>query len=225
MRLLLIEDNLRLAELMLAGLARRGFSCDHAADLAGADEAIALVDYDALIVDLGLPDGEGIAWLRSLRRAGHMEPALVLTARDALEDRIGGLDSGADDYVVKPAEVDEIAARIRALLRRPGPRAETGLHCGPLHFDTATRTTRWGGQAMDLARRESDFLELLLRHAGAVVRREAIERTLYSFNEPVTPNAVEAVVSRLRRKLEEVGAGGLLHTVRGVGYMMREPLP
>lgn len=223
MRLLLIEDNHRLADLLVAGLARRGFSCDYAPSLAMATEAIAAQVHDVLIVDRGLPDGDGIAWLRDMRRAGYMQPALVLTARDALEDRVSGLDAGADDYVVKPAEVDEIAARIRALLRRPGPRSETQLRFGPLKVDLASRATLCFGRPFDLSRREMDLLELLLRQAGAVVRRDSLENALYAFNEPVTPNAVEATVSRLRRKLEDVGAHGMLHTVRGVGYMLREP--
>lgn len=225
MRILLIEDNGRLADLMMAALVRRGFACDHAASLDMASEAMAAQVHDVLIVDRGLPDGDGIDWLRGMRQRGHMQPALILTARDALEDRVAGLDAGADDYVVKPAEVDEIAARIRALLRRPGPRARTGLNCGPLHFDTATRSARYHAELVDLSRREADLLELLLRQAGAVVRREAIENALYSFTETVTPNAVEATVSRLRRKLEEAGVQGMLHTVRGVGYMLREPAP
>lgn len=222
MRLLLIEDNGRLADLLVAGLARRGFTCDHTPNLDMATEAIAAQVHDVLIVDRGLPDGDGIAWLRDMRRCGHMQPALVLTARDALEDRVAGLDAGADDYVVKPAEVDEIAARIRALLRRPGPRAQTQLRFGPIMVDSASRTMLCFDQPLDLSRREMDLLELLLRQAGAVVRRDSLENALYAFNEPVTPNAVEAIVSRLRRKLEEAGAQGMLHTVRGVGYMLRE---
>lgn len=223
MRVLLIEDNGRLAGLLIAGLERRGFHCDRAETLVIATEAVAAQVHDVLIVDRGLPDGDGIAWLRDMRRAGFMQPALILTARDGLEDRVVGLDAGADDYVVKPAEVDEIAARIRALMRRPGPRAQTDLRFGPLLVDPASRTTLCAGQPIDLSRRETDLLELLLRQAGAVVRRESIESALYSFSEPVTPNAVEATVSRLRRKLEEAGAPGMLHTVRGVGYMLREP--
>jgi two-component system response regulator QseB len=223
MRILLIEDNARLAALMVAGLARRGFACDEVSDLATAETAIEATRYDAMILDLGLPDGDGMAWLKRQRAIGRMEPALILTARDALEDRVSGLDAGADDYVVKPAEVDELAARIRALLRRPGPRAETLLTCGDLSFDAARREAHHAGRLIDLSRRECDLLEALMRKAGTVVRRNAIESALYSFAEPVTPNAVEANVSRLRRKLEDAGALDMLHTVRGVGYMVRLP--
>lgn len=225
MRILLIEDSARLAALMSGGLARRGFACDTAMDLMAAQSAFDTDSYDAIILDLGLPDGDGVDWLMRQRARGRMEPALILTARDALADRVSGLDAGADDYVVKPVEVDELAARIRALLRRPGPRAETRLLCGALTFDAAARTARHGDEAIDLSRRECDLLELLMRKSGTVVRRQEIENALYSFAEPVTPNAVEANVSRLRRKLEEAGAIGLLHTVRGVGYMLRPPGP
>ena len=133
-----------------------------------------------------------------------------------------GLDAGADDYVVKPVEIDELAARIRALLRRPGPRAQVSLEAGRLRFDTSTRIASADGRTFDLSRREAGLLELLMRRAGSVVRREAIEDALYNFNEPVTPNAVEAAVSRLRRKLDEAGATGALHTIRGVGYMLKD---
>lgn len=223
MRLLMIEDNARLAGLTVEGLARRGFSCDVAPDLETAGAALDAAAFDLLILDLGLPDGDGLAWLRAKRLTGDLPPALVLTARDALEDRVAGLDAGADDYLVKPFELDELAARIRALLRRPGTRAPVTLEVGPLRFDTSSRAVHAGARPVELTRRETDLLELLMRRAGAVVRRETIENALYTFDEPVTPNAVEAIVSRLRRRLDEAGAAGLLHTVRGVGYLMQEP--
>lgn len=222
MRLLIVEDNARLGELLAEGLGRRGFSCDVAHQLADAEELMATAQYDALVLDLGLPDGDGASWLTRRRQLGWMPPALMLTARGGLEDRVSGLDAGADDYVVKPVELEELAARLRALLRRPGPRSQPVLELGGLRFDTASREAQFGPRDLELSRREADFLELLLRRAGSVVSREAIENALYSFNEPVTPNAVEAVVSRLRRKLEEVGAQERLHTIRGVGYMLRD---
>ncbi len=223
MRVLIVEDNDRLAELTASGLERRGFSCDIAADLASAETALGEVVYDAVILDLGLPDGDGVDWLARQRRLQRYAPTLILTARNALEDRVTGLDAGADDFVIKPVEIEELAARVRALLRRPGPRAQTMLELGQLRFDTAARQARYGDNSMDLSRREADLLELLMRRAGTVVRRGVIEDSLYSFNEPVTPNAVEAIVSRLRRKLDEAGATDSLHTVRGVGYMLQEP--
>lgn len=221
MRVLIVEDTVRLAALIAEGLRQRGFTCDMVHDLASAGEALRSASYDALILDLGLPDGDGIAWLRARSGSGAV-PALILTARGALEDRITGLDAGADDYMVKPFEMDELAARMRALLRRPGPRADTILSAGPLQFDTAMRIATAHDRILDLSRREADLMELLLRRAGQVVRRQAIEDALYGFDDAVTPNAVEAIVSRLRRKLDEAGASGLLHTVRGVGYLLRD---
>lgn len=222
MRVLVIEDSGRLAQLVADGLQRRGFSCDIAHCLSQADRAMDEAAYDAIVLDLGLPDGDGIDWLATRRQYRQMPPAIVQTGRGALEDRVTGLDAGADDYVVKPVEIDELAARIRALLRRPGPRVQTVIEMGALRFDTAARTARHGDSDIDLARREADLLELLLRRAGTVVRRETIEDALYNFSEPVTPNAVEAVISRLRRKLDDAGAGGALHTIRGVGYMLKD---
>ncbi|GGB65945.1 response regulator [Blastomonas aquatica] len=221
MRLLIVEDNERLAGLIAQGLGRRGFSCDIASDLATADACLESAAFDAVILDLGLPDGDGMAWLQRQRSLRQLIPALMLTARGGLEDRIAGLDAGADDYLVKPVDIEELAARVRALLRRPGPRASTMLEAGSLTFDPVSREARCDARVLDLSRREADLLELLMRRLGTVVVRDTIETTLYSFNEPVTPNAVEATVSRLRRKLDEAGLAGQLHTVRGVGYMLR----
>ena len=220
MRLLIIEDNERLAGLIANGLDRQGYACDKAATLEEAQTYLACADYDAVILDLGLPDGDGLEWLAQARRSGRMVPALILTARGALGDRIAGLDAGADDYLVKPAEIDEIAARLRALLRRPGNRAPTIMTSGAIAFDTASRSGNIHDAPLDLTRREADLLELLMRREGNVIQRGAIEEALYSFNDPVSPNAIEAVISRLRRKLEEHGQTGRLHTVRGVGYML-----
>lgn len=220
-RLLIIEDNERLAFLIAEGLNARGYACDTAHLLADADAALAAASFDAIILDLGLPDGDGLDWLRTHKAAG-LPPALILTARDALEDRINGLDTGADDYLVKPFSVDELAARMRALMRRPGRRADPVLNVGLLQYDTASRIASAKGCNLDLARREADLLELLMRRAGQVVRRQAIEDALYRFDEAVTPNALEATVSRLRRKLEESGLSSQLVTVRGVGYLLRE---
>ena len=145
----------------------------------------------------------------------------MLTAGGGLEDRIAGLDSGADDYLVKPVDIEELAARVRALLRRPGPRAATLLEAGGLTSDPVSREARFALRLLELSRRAGDLLELLMRRLGTVVVRDTIETTLYSFNEPVTPNAAEATASRLRRKLDAAGLAGQLHTVRGVGYMLR----
>lgn len=220
MRILIVEDSAQLAQLMAEGLRPFGFTTDCAASLAEADHALELADYAAVILDLGLPDGDGRAWLRARRGRAPGVPVLILTARGLLEDRVSGLDSGADDYLVKPVEIAELAARLRALLRRPGARAPVVLTSGTLRFDTESRMAECCGKPLELARRETTLLELLMRREGAVVRREAIEDALYGFDEPVTPNAVEAVVSRLRRKLDEACVSGRLHTIRGVGYML-----
>ncbi|WP_414901712.1 winged helix-turn-helix domain-containing protein [Sphingomonas flavalba] len=220
-RLLIIEDNIRLAKRIAEGLDQRGYRCDHVASLADADVALGTDMFDAMIVDLGLPDGDGLAWLRG-RPPGGEPPALILTARDGLEDRINGLDAGADDYLVKPFALDELAARLRAMLRRPGRRAGTVLQVGEIFYDSSRRAAHVAGRVLDLTRREADLLELLLRQAGQVVRRQAMESALYRFDEAVTPNAIEASVSRLRRKLDEAGANGQLHTVRGVGYLLKD---
>jgi two-component system, OmpR family, response regulator QseB len=218
-RLLIVEDNVRLARLLADALAGHGFAADIAPTLSDADDALAAADYDAVVLDLGLPDGDGVVWLAT-RRERPCPPVLALTARTGVEARIAGLDAGADDYMVKPFAAAEVAARLRALLRRPGPRAAPVLRFGPISFDTAARRGSVHDAPLDLTRREADLLELMLRRAGAVVTRGAIESALYAFDVDVTPNAVEAAISRLRRKLEDAGAGGLLHTVRGVGYLL-----
>lgn len=222
MRVLIVEDNVRLAGLMGDGLSRAGIVCDCATSLDDADAALACAQFDALLLDLGLPDGDGRAWLERRRAEGLALPVLVLTARSGLDDRIGGLDAGADDYLVKPAETAEIAARLRALLRRPGPRANPVIEVGPLRFDTASRIASADGQRLDLARREADLLELLMRGAGSVVRRSQIENALYNFDDAVSPNAVDAAASRLRRRLEDKGLGSMLHTIRGLGYLLQD---
>jgi len=221
MRILIVEDALRLAALLAEALARHGFAGDRASTLAAADDALAAAAYDAIILDLGLPDGDGLEWLRR-KRGQALPPILALTARGTLAERIAGLDSGVDDYLTKPFAAEEVAARLRALLRRPGPRAAPVLQSGSLSLDVAARRASVGDAALNLSRRELDLLELLLRRAGAVVSRESIETALYSFDADVTPNAVEAAVSRLRKRLDEAGAPGILHTVRGVGYLLED---
>jgi two-component system, OmpR family, response regulator QseB len=223
MRVLIIEDNARLAGLIEHGIAQCGFSPDIVDGLREADAALSGASYDAIILDLGLPDGDGLAWLRQERLKLPLPPVLILTARDGLGDRVAGLDAGADDYLVKPIELDELAARLRALLRRPGPRSQPVIRAGKLAFDVAARTASSGDHVMELTRREADLLELLIRRAGAVVRRSTIEEAIYRFDEAVTPNAVEAIISRLRHKLGDAGHHDALITIRGMGYLLRDP--
>jgi len=221
MRVLIVEDTARLAALLAEALAKHGFTCDRASTLAAAEDALGAATYDAILLDLGLPDGDGLEWVRR-KRGRNLPPILALTARGTLAERITGLDAGVDDYMTKPFSAEEVAARLRALLRRPGTRASPVLQSGPLRLDVAARCATMGDVRLDLSRRELDLLELLLRRVGTVVSRQAIEAALYSFDVEVTPNAVEAAVSRLRKSLDEAGARGILHTVRGVGYILED---
>jgi two-component system response regulator QseB len=222
-RILVVEDNERLARLIADGLTAQGHVCDTVQSLGAANDALRDAPFDGVVLDLGLPDGDGVDWLRA--RAGSLPAVLVLTARDALEDRIRGLDAGADDYLPKPFAMSELAARLRALLRRPGGRQDAKLTLANLVLDPSNQHVSVDDVTLDLTRREAALAELLLRRAGQVVRRTVIENSLYTFDQAVTPNAVEAIVSRLRRKLEDAGAAVELHTIRGVGYIARPRNP
>ena len=216
MRLLFVEDHAELREMTTAHLAGRGFVIDAVGDLAGARQALACYRYDVLLLDLGLPDGCGLSLLQEARHLGQAAPAiLILTARDAHADRVAGLDGGADDYVVKPFDLAELEARLRAVLRRPGPRQDPTLRFGALVFDTARRQVTINGNPAYLGRREADLLERLMRAPGRILVKDVLEEGLYA--DAVTPNALEAVVSRLRRRLADV-PDIRLETVRGVGY-------
>jgi len=223
MRLLLVEDNARLAALMASGLTGAGFVVDTSATLADAKSALSVADYDLLLLDIGLPDREGTSLLRPLRAAGHHLPVLIVTARGGLQDRVAGLDLGADDYLVKPFEMAELLARCRALLRRPGQCLGVQLTAGDVLLDTVAHRVTVAGHEQDLGRREFALLELLLRRLGQVVPRQSVEQALYSFDQDISPNAIEAVVSRLRKRLVAAGTTVTIHTVRGVGYLLEAP--
>ncbi|HZS81398.1 MAG TPA: response regulator [Stellaceae bacterium] len=220
MRLLLVEDEPELSALIRNALERAGFAVDLVPDLAEADDHLALAGYDAIVLDLALPDGDGLSLLRRLRAGGSNTPVLVLTARDGPDDRVAGLDSGADDYLVKPFHMPELVARIRALLRRPGAVLGVTLSLGNLLLDTTTRQVRVDGLDIRLSVRETALLELLLRRQRHVVPREILEQNLYSFGAELGSNAMEVLVHRLRRKLAEANATLRVHTVRGVGYLL-----
>ncbi len=224
-RLLTVEDERDLAELTASALGRAGFAVDIAGSLAEAEEAIAVMAYDAIILDLGLDDGDGLSLLRSLRSRGSSVPILILTARDALEDRVTGLDSGADDYVLKPFHMPELISRVRALLRRPNAALGIRLEVGNLVFDTAHRQVTVGGRILPLSTRELALLEILLRRAERVVTRETIEQSLYNFESELGSNALEVLVHRLRRKLQDARATLQIHTLRGVGYLLADEAP
>ncbi|MCS6627903.1 response regulator transcription factor [Roseibacterium beibuensis] len=221
MRILVVEDNPHLGSLLVERLAIHGFSCELAADLNSACAFLSDATFDLVVLDLGLPDGDGLAWLQANRGKATLPPMLILTARNGLEDRVAGLDAGADDYLVKPFDVDELLARMRALMRRPGLRTHPALVVGRLKLEMATRSASIEGVPLDLSRRESDLLELLMRKAGTLVTRQYLAETLYAGATGFSPNALDAVVSRLRRKIDAAGGGGLLHTVRGIGYLLR----
>jgi DNA-binding response OmpR family regulator len=220
MKTLVIEDHEGLADRMVSGLAKAGFTTDWAASLADADDALAAAAYDLVLLDLGLPDGDGVAWLKRKRAQDLRTPVLVVTARDALGDRVKGLDSGGDDYLVKPFAMEELLARCRALMRRPAATTSMVLDAAGINLDLTTRTVLVNDRPIELGRRETGILELLLRKAGNVVPREIIESQTYSFDDEVTPNAIEVSVSRLRRRLEDAGAQARIRTVRGVGYLL-----
>jgi two-component system response regulator QseB len=223
-RILIVEDNARIGALTAEGLSAMGFCCDIAPTLAEASELLAATSYDVVVLDLGMPDGDGRAWLMVERAQELATPVIMLTARSALGDRIDGLDAGADDYLIKPFAVEELAARVRALLRRPGARSSALLAVGQIQFDTIARTGTCSGEPLHLSQREAALLELMMVKAGSVVSRDQIEASLYSFDDPVTPNAIEVLVSRVRKKLATLGAHDQLVTLRGVGYLMIEPI-
>ena len=221
MKILLVEDHDPLASLLEEHLYRSGFVIDRVADGADALQALKMVNYDGMILDLGLPTLDGLSVLKSVRSDRQLSlPVIILTARDEIGDRIDGLNSGADDYIVKPFEVLELEARLRAVLRRPGARADATLSLGNLFMDVTRLDVRVEEATLMLARREFVLLEELLKSYPGVIAKDKLEDKLYSFDESVTPNAVEAVVSRLRRKLISARATLRISTVRGIGYRL-----
>jgi DNA-binding response OmpR family regulator len=222
MRLLVIEDEERIVELLRSAFQRAGFVVDSVGTTVEADHALSSVAYDAAILDLGLPDGDGLRVLANIRGSGNRVPVLILTARDTVEERVGGLDSGADDYLVKPFAVTELISRIKALLRRPGHALGITLQAGNLAFDTIGRDVRVGAIPFSVPRHELAILEHLMRRMGRVVPRSVLEEKLYGMDEPLESNAIPVHIHHLRRKLAEVGATPVIHTVRGIGYLLAE---
>jgi DNA-binding response OmpR family regulator len=216
MRILLVEDHGRLAKSIIDGLAGFGFGVDAFTTAEDGLAAKKHVAYDAIILDLGLPDRDGIDLLSEIRLVDTVTPVLILTARDGIDDRVAGLDRGADDYVLKPFAMKELAARLRALLRRPGRALGTILEIGNLRFDTSAREVKINGKNIAISQREIGALELMMRRSGGVVSKGGLEDALYGLSREVNPNAVEAVVSRLRRRLELAGADCTVHALRGI---------
>lgn len=216
MRILLVEDDNLLGDGVQAGLIQNGFGVDWVKDGVAADLALQNGQYAAVVLDLGLPRLSGLDLLRRLRAAGNKVPVLILTARDAVEDRIRGLDGGADDYVVKPFDLHELAARLRALVRRSRGEAAPLLRVGAIELDPAARHAAFRGRPLDLSAREFALLHEFMLNAGHVLSREQLGERLYSWGEEIESNAIDVHIHHLRRKL----APELIRTVRGVGYLM-----
>jgi two-component system OmpR family response regulator/two-component system response regulator QseB len=216
MRVLLVEDDALLGDGLRAGLGQAGFAVDWVRTGSDAVHALDAEPVAAVVLDLGLPDLSGFEILRRLRARGNKVPVLILTARDAVDDRVKGLDGGADDYVVKPVDLAELAARLRALIRRASGEAAPALRRGELELDAAAHRVVFRGQPVELSAREFALLHELMRSRGRVLSREQLEERLYSWGHEIESNAVEVHVHHLRRKL----APGVIRTIRGVGYVI-----
>jgi len=216
MRLLLVEDDDMIGAAAREGLRQEGHAVDWVRDGVQAEAAAANGVYDLVLLDLGLPRRGGLAVLRTLRAKGNDVPVLIITARDAVSDRVAGLDAGADDYLVKPFDLDELAARVRAVLRRRAGRSSALLRVGELEIDTAARRARWKGREVQLSAREYALLEALADRPGMFLSRAQLEERLYGWQEEVASNAVEVHIHALRRKLDPA----LIRNVRGLGYSL-----
>jgi DNA-binding response OmpR family regulator len=222
MRLAVVEDNAELARLLSQGLKAEGYETDVLTTAAEARAAVTTTRYAALILDLGLPDGDGLSILREIRQRNDPLPVLVLTARGGLHDRVSGLRNGADDYLVKPFALEELLARLEALLRRPGQLLGRSLQVGNLVFDTESRQAFIDDKPQTLSAREVTVLELLMRRKDRVVSKKLVEDHIFGSSGEVASNAVEVYVHRLRKQLSEHGAKVQIHTIRGVGYIIAE---
>lgn len=216
MRVLIVEDDPMIGASIRTGLRQDGYTADWARDGNSAEAAVATNEYDAILLDLGLPGRSGLELLAQWRRKKNTVPILIITARDSVDDRIAGLDTGADDYLVKPFDLNELAARLRALLRRRSGRATPVIEHGPLHLDPATREVRLNGTAVKLSGREFALLHALLQAPGVPLSRSQLEDRLYGWEEEIGSNAVEVHIHALRRKI----GSELIRNVRGVGYMV-----
>lgn len=221
MRVLVVEDDALLGDAIQAGLRQKGFVADWVRDGVAADLALAQALHSAVVLDIGLPRRSGLEVLARLRASRNPVPVLILTARDTVEDRIAGLDAGADDYLVKPFDLGELAARLRALTRRAKGSTSAALCVGALRLDPAARLVTWRGEATALSRKEYALLHAFMLNAGRVMTREQLEEKLYGWGEEIESNALEVHLHHLRRKLSP----GVVQTLRGVGYMMPKDLP
>jgi len=216
MRVLLVEDDELLGSALQAGLVQAGYDVDWVRDGIAAEQSLSFAGHDLLVLDLGLPRKDGLSLLRELRLRGSTLPVLILTARDAVEERVRGLDLGADDYMIKPFDLEELAARLRAIARRRAGRSSPLIRYGALEFDPAARSLSLDGEVVSLHAKEIAILEALLESQGRALSRERLEQLLYGWGEGVESNTVEVHVHHLRKKLGK----DLIRTIRGVGYMI-----
>jgi DNA-binding response OmpR family regulator len=222
MRLLYIEDNEKLALNTSASLRDAGFVVDVVHTAEDALHSVKSFEYDAVILDLGLPDQDGLDVLPKIKMIKPQTPIIICTARDALDDRVRGLNTGSDDYVVKPFAIAELIARVNAVLRRPGGALGMTLTLGNVKYETADRSVTINEIVTRFSKRELALFELFLRRADRVVSKDAIENALYGFDEAATPNAIEVLTHRLRKKLVDKGASIEIHNLRGIGYVLQE---
>ncbi len=223
MRALIIEDDTGVARFIDRGLRENGFAAEVAADgEAGLQSALA-DDFDVIVLDLMLPVRDGFSVLRELRRRGHKTPVICLTARDTVDDRVTGLDLGADDYLVKPFSFAELLARIRALLRRGAMLTDNPIQIADLSIDIVTRQVNRAGRRIDLSAREFSLLEYMARHAGQVVSRTMLLEKVWDVNRDPQTNVVDVHINRLRKKIDHGFDTSLIQTMRGVGYVIRDP--
>jgi DNA-binding response OmpR family regulator len=216
---LVIEDNQRLCQAVAESMRAQGFAVDTAGSATEGLRVWRAADYDVVVLDLMLPDGTGLSALKEMRDRGNLTPVLILTALGTIEDRVRGLDCGADDYLVKPFAMQELIARLRALLRRPGAALGRTLTLGSVQLDTSARIATVAGTQLDLTRSELIVLEALLRSQGRVISKERLAECLYNFEQERSANSVETQVHRLRRKLAAAGADVSIRTFRGLGYL------
>ena len=219
MRILLVEDDKQLGKGIHTGLRQSNYAVDWVMDGDAAEAAVSTESYDLMVLDLGLPRRSGLEVLDGVRKSGKDLPVLILTARDAISDRITGLDRGADDYMIKPFDLDELHARIRALLRRKGGRREPVIRHGDIELDPAAHSVTRDGKLLDIPPREFAILQSLLENSGRVMSRSRLEESLYSWKDEVDSNAVEVHIHHLRKKL----GADLIRTIRGVGYIVDKP--
>jgi DNA-binding response OmpR family regulator len=222
MRILLVEDELRLADSLRKVLERERFVVDHADGLGAARDASRLGSFDLVLLDRSLPDGEGLSLIPALRADNPGVHVIVLSARNGIDDRVAGLDGGADDYLTKPFSIDEMLARIRAVRRRPVALAGVTIRAGSLVYDLAHEEVEVDGARVDLPRRELRVLAALIRRRGRTVQREALENAVFGFDDEIQSNTLDSHVSRLRRRLTAANAGVEIHAIRGVGYLLRD---